>query len=226
MNSRQLIEQVVKTYATCSFYTDTGKATTRGAGHSTDISFRTTYKRPNYLSYEWSYDSNSDKKGVCLEFDGKRVQRTSMKNIEFSNKDDLVSALNSNFVDSNGLTGAILHLLDPRFYSSERRLEELSDIKVDFGEFQGEECSAVSGKHEAINDTKFWVRNRDCAILKLSCSMVLRGKNLSSFEAIFPNAIEKYGEELAEELRVKWKNQKSIDSLNFMESEFQNVLIK
>lgn len=201
-------------YSTCSTYKDLGEARQIGAGHRSSISFETSFVRPAQLMFTWSGEAWQKKFArKSWSFDGVKVT-------DLNSRFSLNDILNSDSIESTGLTGIVFHLLEPCFLNSELKpslnLSELKQSKiVDRCHVRGDECSVIETKNTCL-----WIRMRDFAILKVRLSSSLLAKDKSSFESMFPKAVERFGTSLTLELSTKWKQ----DAVFIREFDFNSVI--
>ncbi len=222
MQAKFLLEQVVKTYSTCSVYKDVGKARQLKAGHHSTISFETSFERSKQLMFTWSGEAwlkKFDQKSWF--YDGVTVNCSRNNNSPTS----LTDIMTSDSLESTGLTGIVFHLLEPCFLNPELDspldFERLTRVRlVDELDFLGDKCSILEVIKTPHEETQLWIRVRDFAIMKVRHSHTLLAKDLTPFEVMFPNAAERYGPTVALEISQKWKQQ---DAVFVREFDFDDV---
>lgn len=228
MNPQTVLASVEHAYSKCSTYEDRGRLIKTGFGNPASIDFATSFKRPEKFRFTWSGTSwlTDERKCTIVTHDGEKTAHYDPATRAVSYSEDPRTAILKDGINSWHAVEIILQLLTPAFGEFAVNIKRLDDCRlITSDERELSPYYLLEGSSARKNDTRLWVRQSDFAVVRMSIERQHGGEN-RSFDQAFPGVADKYGADVAEEIRRKWRDthDSSLRVIDFTDIHFDRNL--
>jgi hypothetical protein len=166
----QVMRQVVETYHSLSTYADKGTSITRLTSVNYTVGFKTLFKRPARLRFEWTEERTEPpglKQHGLIWSDGTNAWASySVHGNKLEPEKDLDLAV----AGATGASWGIAHTI-PRLLTDDvsgLRLDKIQDLKIVGNDTaEGVECVVLVGHYASVQECKIWVGRTDHLIRRI-----------------------------------------------------------